>query len=226
MSGPHHDPKAKARAAVDRLRRRLAAKPKPERLSEILTDLARDTSRERIALSDLLDQLNVRAFGPLLVIFSLPNVLPTPPGTSAVLGLPLIFLTFQMLIGGPPWFPRFIAQRSLARSDFARMAAVISPRLARAERMLKPRFAFLSSRPAEQALGFLALVLAIILTLPIPLGNIGPAFALALIGLGLFERDGLWVLAGVTAGLGALALVHGVIWAMLMAAMHVLENYT
>lgn len=220
------DPRSKARAAATRLKQRLARTPRPERLSELLAELAADAGRERIALSDLLERLKVRAFGPLLVIFSLPNVLPTPPGTSAVLGLPLIFLTFQMLIGGPPWFPAFIAKRSLARADFARMTAVIVPRLARAERMLKPRFGFLSSKLAEQALGLLALTLAIILTLPIPLGNIGPAVALALIGLGLFERDGLWVLAGVTAGIGALALVHGVIWAMVMAALHVLNTYS
>ena len=224
MSGPAA--RARARAVAARLRERLARNPEPERLSALLTELAEDKSRDRIALSDLLDRLNVRAFGPLLVIFSLPNVLPTPPGTSAVLGLPLLFLTFQMLIGGPPWFPAFLAKRSLARADFARMAAVLVPRLARAERMLKPRFAFLSSRWAEQGLGFLALVLAIILTLPIPLGNVAPAFALALIGLGLFERDGLWVLAGVVAGLLALVLVHGVIWAMIAAAAHVLQNWS
>ena len=58
------------------------------------------------------------------------------------------------------------------------------------------------------------------------MGNIGPAFALALIGIGLFERDGLWVMAGVVAGLGALALVHGVIWAMIAAAAHVLHTWS
>ena len=224
MSGPAA--RARARAVAARLRQRLARNPRPERLSELLTELSEDKSRERIALSDLLERLRVRAFGPLLVIFSLPNVLPTPPGTSAVLGLPLIFLTFQMLVGGPPWFPAFVAKRSLARADFARLTAVLVPRLSRAERLLKPRLGFLSSKWAEQGLGLLALVLAIILTLPIPLGNIGPAFALALIGLGLFERDGVWVLAGVAAGLVALAVVHGVIWAMVMAAMHVLETWS
>lgn len=207
------------------LRRRFARKAKPQRLSDLLSDLAADESRERIALSDLLDSLKVRAFGPLLLIFALPNIVPTPPGTSAVLGLPLIFLTFQMLTGGAPWFPAFLAHRSLARTDFARMAAVIVPRLARTERMLRPRLGFLSSKFAEQALGVLCLVLSVILTLPVPLGNMAPAFALALIGLGLFERDGLWVLAGVAAGIGALVLVHGVIWALVMTGLHVVTTY-
>lgn len=224
MSGPAA--RARARAVAAKLRARLARKPRPERLSDLLTELSEDTDRERIALSDLLDRLSVRAFGPLLVIFSLPNVLPTPPGTSAVLGLPLIFLTFQMLIGGPPWFPAFLAKRSIARVDFARMAGVVVPRLIRAEKMLTPRLAFMSSRWAEQGLGALALLLAVILTLPIPLGNIGPAFALTVIGIGLFERDGLWVLIGVAAGLGALVLVHGVIWAMITAAAHVLQTWS
>ena len=37
----------------------------------------------------------------------------------------------------------------------------------------------------------MALVLAIVVTLPIPLGNWLPAFATALLGLALSERDGI-----------------------------------
>ncbi|TKD18343.1 exopolysaccharide biosynthesis protein, partial [Rhodobacter capsulatus] len=64
MSGPAA--RARARAVAAKLRARLARQPRPERLSDLLTELAEDQGRERIALSDLLDRLSVRAFGPLL----------------------------------------------------------------------------------------------------------------------------------------------------------------
>ncbi|MDO8320804.1 exopolysaccharide biosynthesis protein, partial [Rhodoferax sp.] len=60
-------------------------------LSTILWELSADTRRERIAISDLLVALGDRATGALIFIFAFPNVLPTPPGTSTILGAPLIF---------------------------------------------------------------------------------------------------------------------------------------
>jgi hypothetical protein len=190
----------------------------PKRLSQVLNDLSSDQSRERIALSDLLETLRLRAFGPLLLVFSFPNIIPAPPGTSAILGLPLIFLAFQMVIGSKPWFPPFIARRSVSRVDFARIMSAALPRLSRAERMLKPRLALLSSPIAEKVLGVFCLSLALVLVLPIPLGNMAPSFAIAIIGLGLVERDGLWILFGIAAGFAAMFIVSGVVWAMARTA--------
>ena len=44
-------------------------------LSDVLTDIANDASRERISVADLLAALNDRALAALLLIFALPNVL-------------------------------------------------------------------------------------------------------------------------------------------------------
>jgi hypothetical protein len=35
-----------------------------------------------------------------------------PPGTSAFLGAPLLFLAVQLALGRRPWLPRVIAERS------------------------------------------------------------------------------------------------------------------
>ena len=42
----------------------------------------------------------------------------------------------------------------------------------------------------ERVIGAFYLVLAVILTLPIPLGNVLPALAISIIALGMIERDG------------------------------------
>ncbi|ODN70047.1 Exopolysaccharide synthesis, ExoD [Methylobrevis pamukkalensis] len=55
------------------------------KLSEILSVIAGDESRERISVGDLLDVLRHRAHGALIFVFAVPNTLPTPPGTSAIL---------------------------------------------------------------------------------------------------------------------------------------------
>ena len=125
-----------------------------------------------------------------MLLFALPNVLPAPPGLSGVLGLPLLYLSVQMMLGRVPWLPGFIGDRAMPRDRFAQLVERLGPLLARAERLLRPRWSILVSHGAERVLGALCLVLAAVLALPIPFGNMLPAFAICLIALGILERDG------------------------------------
>lgn len=197
-------------------------RPTAERLplSQVLHGLADDPICERVSIGDLLATLGDRAIGALLFIFAFPNVLPTPPGTSAILGAPLLFLAAQLAFGRPPWLPAIITQRSMSRDDYLTLIRRIGPWLARAEKLLKPRMSSLTLPPMEYLIGLLCLLLAILLALPIPLGNMLPALAISLIALGVLERDGLWVLAGlVTAGL-AIMVVSGVMFAMIKTGIY------
>ena len=189
-------------------------------LSQVLHVLADDPIRERISIGDLLAALGDRAIGALLFIFAFPNVLPTPPGTSAILGAPLLFLAAQLAFGRQPWLPVIITKRSMSRDDFQSLIRRISPWLARAEKLLKPRLSSLALPPMEYLIGLVCLLLATLLVLPIPLGNMLPALAISLIALGVLERDGLWVLAGmVTAGL-AIVVVSGVVFALIKTGIY------
>jgi len=195
-----------------------------QKLSGILMALATDESRERIAVSDLLLALQHRALGALLFIFALPNVLPTPPGTSAVLGAPLVFLAAQLTLGMRPWLPQIIAGRSIARKDFAALILRAAPWLARAETLLRPRLQFLAHRPMENVVGLICFILAVVLFLPIPLGNMLPALAICFLGLGVVERDGLWIIAGTLLGGVACVLVSGVVYAVVKSALYLIAN--
>ena len=70
------------------------------RLSEILPRLA-EGEGERISIGDLVGKLSHRAHTTLLVLFALPNVLPAIPGTSAITGMPLVYLALQLTLGQP-----------------------------------------------------------------------------------------------------------------------------
>lgn len=196
----------------------------PQPLSQLLIQVAGDASRERIAVQDLLDLLHDRALGALLLVFALPNVLPAPPGLSAVLGAPLLFLAAQLALGRRPWLPRVIAARSMPRSHFAALTQRAAPWLAHAERALRPRLGALARPPLEYLIGAVCLLLALILFLPIPLGNMLPALAICVLALGVLERDGAWVLAGLTVAVAAVALVWGVLYALVTSALLLLAN--
>lgn len=220
MGEPADAPGAPARAR--RWPRRSA--PPRKKLSLVLAELAEDPARARISVGDLAQIMQARAFGALLLVFALPNVLPAPPGTSGILGLPLLYLAAQMMLGTPPWLPPFISRRSMLREDFAALIERVTPMLERAERLLVPRLPALSTPLAERLVGGLCLVLAFVLVLPIPLGNMLPAFAICLLALGILERDGVWILAGTVTGLLALLIVYGVVYALIRAAVFVVFN--
>jgi hypothetical protein len=193
-------------------------------LSELLTTLAADGRRDRVSISDLLAALHDRALAALLLLFALPNVIPVPPGTSALLGAPLLFLAAQLAFGMRPWLPGVISARSMQRSQFAALVARTVPWLARAERLLRPRWPLLCRPPAEYAVGLVCLLLSIIVFLPIPLGNMLPALAICLLALGILGGDGLWVLAGLVTAVASVALVWGVLYALVKAAIFIIGN--
>ncbi|PKA41928.1 exopolysaccharide biosynthesis protein [Rhizobium sullae] len=212
---------------MERSRRHFVRGPRPKgrRLSAILRQLAGDRSRERISIGDLFEVMGDRATGALMLVFAIPNLVPTPPGTSSILGAPLLFLASQLTFGLKPWLPKVIAGRSMRREDFEVIVSRIHRWLAFAERMLQPRLSFLVEPPAEYLAGFLCLVLAIILTLPIPLGNILPAFAICLFSFGILGRDGLFSLFGMIMAGISLTVVGGVSYGLIKAAIFFVTNW-
>ncbi|HWU64022.1 MAG TPA: exopolysaccharide biosynthesis protein [Ensifer sp.] len=194
------------------------------RTSRILRQIADNTANERVSIRYLLDTLGDRAIGALMLVFAFPNVIPTPPGTSAILGAPLVFLAAQLTFGMRPWLPALIADRSMSRADFARIVDKAHPWLTWAERLLKMRLSFLSEPPFEYFVGLLCLILAVVLLLPVPLGNMLPALTICIFSFGILGRDGVWTLAGIVAFGVSMVIAGGVIYGMAKAAIFFIER--
>jgi hypothetical protein len=187
--------------------------------SDVLQSLA-EGERERVSVAAILEAFGDRAFGALLLVFGLPNALPMPPGTSAVLGAPLVFIAFQLMMGRSVlWLPRFITERSMKRADFRTLAARVTPWIKRLEKLLRPRLPALTSPVADRLTGAACLVLAVILFLPIPLNNMPPGAAIAAFALGILERDGAAVLVGWLGTFASLAVLTA-FSAVIVAAFH------
>lgn len=176
------------------------ASEKPEKLSELLRHIS-DRAGDKVTLGQIASAMDDRSFGAFLVVFCLPNLVPLPPGATFILGLPLVFIACQMAFSrlDTIWLPRRLREYAFDNKAFSAALDRFIPWMNKAERFIKPRF-FNGNRLIERLLGLFALVLAVIVFLPIPLGNMGPSLALALMGLGLTERDGLMMGAGVVIG--------------------------
>ena len=185
------------------------------RTSEVLTVLASQEG-DRLTVGDIVAVLRDRAFALLVVLLGLPNCLPMPPPIPLVCGLLLLLVAVQIAAGmSAPWLPRKLLGRSIARQDVKRAVDRAVPVLRRLERWSRPRMSVFESALGMRGMGVALLTLAMALIVAAPIiGQIPLGLAVCLVGLGLVERDGIVVLAGLTIGTLGVALNAGFVYAI------------
>jgi hypothetical protein len=206
-----------------------AAAPEDDELatSSILIRLVRDFPGERLTMGDIVDALQDRAFGLLMLLLALPNCPPMPgiPFVSTVTGTPLAFFAGQLALGHhTPWLPERLRRRSIGRAQLLRALIVIAPYVRRVERLLKHRLPWLATGRGERVAATVAFLLAVILALPIPGGNLLPAWAIVFFSLGILERDGACIVVGGIVTVVALALVALVLVVGVKMALFLITN--
>lgn len=177
--------------------------------SELLKDLATAISHDDVAVGDLIDRLDARGHGLLLLILALPMCIPNVPGISTVFGLLLIPPALQMMAGrSSVWMPTRV-RRWRFKGESLRTALRSSAKLlAHVEHLSKPRASALTQWPATAGAGLQTLVMAIVLILPIWGANLIPGIAVSLTGLALLQRDGWAMIASIPVAAAALAWVY------------------
>lgn len=171
---------------------------------------------DRLTVADIVAVLRGRAFAILVVLLGLPNCLPMPPPIPLVCGLLLALVAGQIAAGFElPWLPRSLMKRSIPQDAVRRAVDRALPALRRLERWSKPRFEFLDTPLALRLVGFLLLAFALGLVVAAPvIGQIPLGLAVCLIGLGLVERDGVFVLIGLISGAAGLVANFGFAYAI------------
>lgn len=174
---------------------------------------------ERISVGTIVAALKDRTYALLVVLLGLPNCLPMPPPIPLVCGLVLAFVALQMLAGrAMPWLPESLLGKSIGKPELAKAVSRALPPLVRLERISRPRLTTLGRLGGSFAipvLGLLILILALGLVVSAPfIGQIPLGLAVCLVGLGLVERDGLFIIAGALVGAGGLLLSAGFAYAI------------
>jgi hypothetical protein len=136
-----------------------------------------------------------RAHGFALLVFALPESLPTPiPSLSAVLGIPLLLIAAHLVLFGNAALPASLGRTRVPVAAIRAVTRVALPALRWIETWSHPRWPAIGEQ--TRIPGIAASVLALLLFLPIPLFNLPPALALVILALGLIQRDGLLIAAG------------------------------
>lgn len=180
--------------------------------SQVLEDIGAKAD-PKLYLGELVNAFGERGFGALMLFLGLVSaVIGAIPGSTTVLGLPILIISFQLVIRRDQlWLPKWALASSIDRSGYRDAIAGVLPRLRRVERWSRPRLSVMTSEISEVLIGLACMILCSILVLPIPGGNLIPSLIIVAFGFGLVQRDGLAVLAAWTAI--ALVCVAGlIIW--------------
>ena len=168
----------------------------------MLEDLIDSFPGDRVSVGDLLDRLDARAYGMLLLVLALPMCVPNVPGISTIFGVLMLFPSIGMVVGAQRlWAPAKLRNKDIDGDILRRTLRLAIPPLKRVEYLIRPRFSSLTRSPATIAVGLQTLLMALILILPIPFANWPPGMTVAMTALALLQRDGLLMLLTIPAAL-------------------------
>lgn len=190
--------------------------------SDLLRHLLDGLEGDKVSVGWVVARLGSRAFGAIILLMALPNIIPQIPGMSTIFGLLIMLPAMQLVLGlRQMWLPNYLAKIKLPSSKVAAVVTLAIPWVEKFEKMIKPRLTVLTYPPMENIIGALVLLLGFILFLPIPGGNWLPAMACCLFALGMLERDGMFTLMGLAATVGSLIIVGAII----VGLWHVIDEF-
>jgi len=174
-------------------------------LHQRLRQAADELDDAPVALARLADLHGPAAQGTLLVLLAAPCVLPVP-GIGNVMGLGLMLLALAMWRGcDAAQLPARVADVELPAVWARRVLGLLARFYALAGRWSRQRLQPLAGEAPQRWQAAKVGLMGGLIFLPIPLGNVLPALALVLLGLGFAFRDGLAVLLAAAAGTVAVA---------------------
>ncbi len=201
-----HSPTHSSITAENRLKKRQSA---VERLAaahlasmgSTLAETLGESNRQRLLWLGLLAS-------PLLFPIALP-------GMATGVGTLCIVIALGLCFSQPIPLPRWLGNLELNARVKAVLARMVNRSLHVIARVGRPRWLFLSNRPARLLNGFMLAVAGLSMAIPVPMisfDNVLPALAMVLISWGLRLRDGVMLLAGYLVTATAVASVFLLWW--------------
>lgn len=174
-----------------------------------------DDPGQVLTCEKLLQIVGVRSHGLAIFIFSLLNLLPAPPGYNFLMALIIVMMSGTMLVGREIRLTRYLGRIKLPVKLVLKLLGMLSHLVGWIAKVSAPRLPFFTGPAAQRGIALVGIILGIAMLVPIPFTNMVPSIGLVMICIGLLNRDGLLVLAGVGVGFIGLALLLVAAWVLI-----------
>ncbi len=169
-------------------------------ITDVLEKVRDETDGEHIRVGEVIEHLESRGFGPLLMTPALIAFLPTGaiPGVPSVCGLLIALMAIQMVFGKQyPWLPGKLRNLEISRDRYVSAVEKAEPFTRRIDKLFRPRIRQLSEAPVSRIVALICALfgLTMIPLEVIPLAAAVPSLGIILASIGLSTRDGIVVIA-------------------------------
>lgn len=167
---------------------------------DAIIEIARVDGDAPQTLGHVVDALDDRAFGLLILILAIPCLVPGLPGAQLI-AIPIFLLGLQIAVGrNEPWLPAAAMRAKLKPEWLTAIAEFAGKRLRWTERLSRPRWRWVAHGPGERVIGLIIALASI--TIMLPITNTIPSLAITVAAVGLLQRDGLFAGGGALLALG------------------------
>lgn len=181
-----------------------------------------ESGDRKLTFSGLIEVMGRGAHRLLILMLTLLNMIPGPPGFGGTIAWTTFVVALAMVLGRPIRLPKIIGDRTLpvapllkASEQVVRVTGIIA-------RFSRPRIRWLTGAAATIPYGVITMVLSVAMTVPIPFINAVPNVGLCVLAFSMLNRDGVGVAIGVVIcvlGLGIeIALIAGALHLGMQAA--------
>ncbi|AKR54932.1 hypothetical protein GCM10011321_18840 [Youhaiella tibetensis] len=177
----------------------------------------------RITCNSLIELLGPKSHVLAIMIFSVLNLLPGPPGYSVVIGLAIMAFAVMMLAGAQIRLWAFVGDRRLPLGLMLKLLEFLARFTRIISRLSRPRITWMASRPVMPFIAVFAFLMGVFMLVPIPFTNTLPSLGLAIICVGILNKDGLAMLMGIVIGLIGAWLLAFCLWIVFVVGIAVGE---
>lgn len=169
-----------------------------------------------LTCADLIRLIGPGAHVVALMVFALLNLLPGPPGYNFLIALAMVALSVAMLMRRPIELGKWSERIRLPIKIIQKLLDVLALIVRWAARVSQPRWRALTSDGAHPFIAVLSIGLSVLNMLPIPFANFLPSVGIAVICMGVLNRDGVAVLVGAVVGLVGAMLTLVAVWILIV----------
>jgi hypothetical protein len=177
---------------------------------------------EAVTAGGLIQLLGRASYPMVILVLSVLNMIPGPPGYGGTIALAIISATVARLLGRPLRLGGWVGERLLPARLLDRMVRQMQWLASLIAKVSRPRLRQLTGPRTERLTGAFILLVSLPMVLPIPFINAVPNTGIAVICVSRINRDGLGVLLGGLIALIGLVIAGFAVWGAVLLARSVI----
>jgi hypothetical protein len=172
-----------------------------------------------LSIGEALESMGPAGIAFTVLFLAIPALTPIPGPFGMVFGTTLALVSLQISAGRRTvWLPAIVRNRQVSVATLDLIVRHAVPMIARVEKVVRAdRIEVLTGPTAQALLGLPIFLLAVVIALPIPFGNVLPVLSLVILAVAMMEGDGLVTLIGLL--LASATIVTTAVLLNLMASM-------